>query len=280
MKKILMTITLAFAMAAGVLAQDTTMTGYRSFFGSESTEWICGVDLYDLGPIDMKYSISGDTVIDGTKYKIVRMELNRGLAREDTSLGRLWVKWHPQDEDELVVDLSLSVGDSFDIGYRGWYVVDSVYVDSEGRKTIHLTHDIYEDYYMKEGVGAEMLWSQFFMEGEIDAFLICAYHDDTLLYTTTLEHNGDIIYDSCKVKRRIGIEEPSLNIVNVYPNPFLEYLIIEAFGFKHITICDMKGFSLVETDDKRVDLRDLPSGLYIVAINFENKVLYKKVIKR
>ncbi len=275
----IMAITLAITAMAGVRAQDTVQTGYRSFFGSESTVWNCGLEMYDVGPIDRTYVFYGDTVIEGVMYKkVVCDDLNIGLAREDTVSGKMWVKWRPQDEDELAVDLSLSVGDSFDIGFRGYYIVDSVFNDTMGRKTIHLIHDYYDDFYMKEGVGAEMLWSPFFND-QIKAFLICAYHNDTLLYTTTVD-DDNIIYDSCKVRRRVGIKQTLSNKIVIWPNPFVDRFVIDVSGIESVKVYDMKGVLIVESKGKTMDMSDVPNGMYIVAVKARGKSFYKKIVKR
>ena len=114
MKKIIMIIG-ALLLSAGCLTaqdsptQDTATHGYRSFFGSESTEWYYGEPLLTGGVFSYRVVIDGDTTINGLNYKrvhkyrlyeqdtndIVGFEVDEDiliLAREDTTTGKLWYK--------------------------------------------------------------------------------------------------------------------------------------------------------------------------------------------
>lgn len=285
MKKIIMIIG-ALLLLAGCLTaqdsptQDTATHGYRSFFGSESTVWNCAVEMYDIGPIDRTFTFSGDTVINGTAYKKVHQSSNTGLAREDTIFGKLWVKWRYQDSEELVVNMSLSVGDSFDIGFRGWYIVDSVYYDSDGRKTIHLVKPGSTSFYMKEGIGAEMLWPYFF-NPHYEAFLICVHHNDTLLYKTTIEDEHNYLNrDSCRVRSHESINEIMSERINIYPNPCYNYIKVDCNKPKSIRVYDSKGLLIAEASNSIVDMTGKPSGLYVIVAITDDKIIYKKIIKK
>ncbi len=280
----------ALLLTAGCLTaqdsptQDTTTRGYRSFFGSESTVWNCAVEMYDIGPIDRTFTFSGDTVINGTAYKKVHQSSNTGLAREDTIFGKLWVKWRYQDSEELVVNMSLSVGDSFDIGFRGWYIVDSVYYDSDGRKTIHLVKPGSTSFYMKEGIGAELMWNDFFSAGQIMSYLICVFQDNSHVYATTITSidgdNGSIIRDSCRVRPRLDIEDINADDHAIYPNPFHKKLVVDIPRLQLLQIYDMKGRLIIETIEREIDMGSIPDGMYIAIIKANDKNMYKKIIKK
>lgn len=289
MKKIIMIIG-ALLLSAGCLTaqdsptQDTATHGYRSFFGSESTVWNCAVEMYDIGPIDRTFTFSGDTVINGTAYKKVHQSSNTGLAREDTIFGKLWIKWRYEDSEELVVDMSLSVGDSFDIGFRGWYIVDSVYFDSDGRKTIHLVKPGSPSFYMKEGIGAELMWNDFFSAGQMTSYLICVFHNNTHVYTTNVTSidgdNGSIIRDSCRVRPRLTIKDIYTDDPVIYPNPFHQKLIVDIPELQLLQMYDTKGRLIVETIENEVNMAIIPAGMYIAIIKANDKKTYKKIIKK
>ena len=286
MKKIIMIVG-TLLLSAGCLTaqdsptQDTATHGYRSFFGSESTVWNCGMILYDLGPDDNRVVIGRDTVVGAVHYRVISSNWGTGLIREDSVSGKMWVKGtHWSDQEELIADLSLSIGDSFDIGYRGWYVVDSVYYDSVGRKTIHLTHNNYPDFYMKEEVGAEMLWPVFF-NPHYETFLICVHHNDTLLYKTTVEDGYNYLNrDSCRVRLHESINEIMSERINIYPNPCYNYIKVDDNKLKCVQIYDQKGVLIAEASNSIVDMTGTPSGLYVIVAITDDKIIYKKIIKK
>ena len=69
----IMAIALAITAMAGVRAQDTVQTGYRSFFGSESTEWHVDEKDYDVWGLNYRYIIGADTVISGLNYRTLEV---------------------------------------------------------------------------------------------------------------------------------------------------------------------------------------------------------------
>ena len=114
MKKTVLTMML-LAVAIVVRAQDTAATGYRSFFGSESTEWYWIKPFVDGGSQAWRFVMDEDTVIGGVNYRLIRGYLlspvdttdmtgmpfddyDGALVREDTVAGRLWYR----DDNEEV----------------------------------------------------------------------------------------------------------------------------------------------------------------------------------
>nr|MCR5588760.1 hypothetical protein [Bacteroidales bacterium] len=262
MKKILMTITLAFAMAAGVLAQDTTARGYRSFFGSESTEWHVAEEVLDVGTFDYKYSIGDDTVISGLKYRklearwVICTPSNTyeeqdidyslsGFVREDTTEGKLWVRnAGTGNEDCLAVDMSLSVGDTF--WYSDyWLEVENVYTDYLGRKVVDLG-DYYGRVLFIEGVGATMWHCLGASLYSLYSMTYCIFHDDTLTYRNgdVLMQYGDIFFDTVHCwggYRTWGIDVPKEKGGAVYPNPCVSSISMELLEGAQLTVYDAWG---------------------------------------
>ena len=286
MKKIIMIIG-ALLLSAGCLlaqdspTQDTATHGYRSFFGSESTVWDCGMVLYDLGPTDNRIVIGSDTVVGTVHYRVISSNWGIALIREDTISGKMWVKGrHWGDQEELIVDLSLSIGDSFYTGRMGWYLADSVFIDSNNRKTIHLSHETYPSFYMKEEVGAEMLWPYFF-NPHYEAFLICVHHNDTLLYKTTIEDEHNYLNrDSCRVRSHESTNEVLPERIIIYPNPCSNYIRVDCNKPKSIRVYDSKGVLIAEASNSIVDMTGKPSGLYVIVAITDDKIIYKKIIKK
>lgn len=307
MKKILMTITLAFAMAAGVLAQDTTMTGYRSFFGSESTEWHVAEEVLDVGAFDYKYSIGDDTVISGLKYRklearwVICTPSNTyeeqdidyslsGFVREDTTEGKLWVRnAGTGNKDCLAVDMSLNVGDTF--WYSNyWLEVENVYTDFLGRKVVDLG-DYYGCYYGRvlfiEGVGATMWHCLGASLYSLYSMTYCVFHDDTVTYRNRYMFPEDEDIDTLPCwggYRTWGIDVPKEKGGAVYPNPCVSSISMELLEGAQLTVYDALGH--VQYSKKygvgkvSIDMSALPAGVYFICTAYGDRMQWSKVIKQ
>lgn len=304
MKKILMTITLAFAMAAGVQAQDTTARGYRSFFGSESTEWHVDEVEYDQWGRFYKYNTGDDTVISGLKYKklVVRAvhctapntyeeqvidSRRSGFVREDTMEGKLWVRNAiTGNEDCLVVDMSLSVGDEFWSRNRQGEllaIVKNIYTDSLGRKVLVLDGD-HDPMLFIEGVGTTLwlgmgygLWSKTY----------CVFHDDSLTYRNRYMFPEDEDIDTLPCwggYRTWGIDVPKEKGGAVYPNPCVSSISMELLEGAQLTVYDALGH--VQYSKKygvgkvSIDMSALPAGVYFICTAYGDRMQWSKVIKQ
>lgn len=296
MKKIIMIVG-ALLLSAGCLkAQDTATRGYSSFFGSESTEWHVEDMNYDVYGQNYRYLIRGDTIISGMNYK--KMEVHRvmatapqtyfesgidsslsGFVREDTIEGKLWVRnGLTENGDDLIVNLSLNIGDTF--YYRdnrgfGIYVVHDVFMDSLGRKVIAF-NDGYYQFFFIESVGA----STFFGRVNLGLYstVICIFHDDTLTYRNN--NLSDIDTGNCWSAYRLGVEGTAKNNIKIYPNPAYNYIKVDDNKLKCVQIYDQKGVLIAEASNSIVDMTGKPSGLYVIVAITDDKIIYKKIIKK
>ena len=74
----------------------------------------------------------------------------------------------------------------------------------------------------------------------------------------------------------------SILTFKIYPNPVRNDLIIEAQGKVHIAVYSLGGALLLEhemTDQKRLDLSQLNSGIYILSLSNETSKGYQKIMK-
>ena len=301
MKKIIIAITFAFAMAAGVQAQDTTARGYRSFFGSESTEWHVDEVEYDQWGRFYKYNTGDDTVISGLKYKKLEVRAvhctapntyeeqvidsrRSGFVREDTTEGKLWVRNAiTGNEDCLVVDMSLSVGDEFWSRNRQGEllaIVRNIYTDSLGRKVLVLDGD-HDPMLFIEGVGTTLwlgmgygLWSKTY----------CVFHDDSLTYRNRYMFPEDEDIDTLPCwgeYRPIGIDENRKAAVSIYPNPAHDVINIMVSNVCNITLYDIHGNILQSYNGSKdsIDISEISCGIVIVSIATKNGVIHKRIIK-
>lgn len=108
---------------------------FSSIFGDTSTSWSLGWEVFDNYMV-VSLKTNGDTIIQNHQYKkIVYQGINQffGFLREDTLLGKAWFLYRFDTSEQLVMDLNLSVGDSFKINVEWWMpdfysIVDSVFL--------------------------------------------------------------------------------------------------------------------------------------------------------
>lgn len=81
----------------------------------------------------------------------------------------------------------------------------------------------------------------------------------------------------------LAIEEHNNDLIYIYPNPFSNYLNFEVNlnPIKKLNIYNSNGLiKEVFGNTKKIDLTDLPQGLYLIVITTEsNLTIFKKVIK-
>ena len=289
MKKILMTITLAFAMSAGVQAQDTTMTGYRSFFGSESTVWYVGREILDdINLQNLVLRITDDTLVDNTNYRKIYMSYRWseestgegrvlvGLCREDTLNGRLWLKDLYYNTDEiLIADMSNEMGDAN---------VDTVYYDTLGRKIIVKNLPYYpRSYRVIEGVGPEYVDNNVHYGGLF--FTVCVYHDNQKIpfVSSVLGFDSSHLnYETCWIVQSQKIANTDCNEKVVYPNPCTNYVIINGVVTDEVALYDFYGKKIKTQKGNvaRFDMSCLNSGVYLLKITTVEGTIVKTVLKK
>ena len=251
-----------------------------------------------------------DTIRIGDKiYYKEGFSYSDAYLREDTVNGRLYARYSTDlvDDEYLLCDLSLSVGDTFVLpdGSANWssygdriMVVDSVGYPS-GKKVIYLSSCNYnnEIFYTSTYFSpADFNISLRFMEGVGPMYgvnpappqythhlglLLCLYKDDSLYYMThetlgCFQSTADIpLYpESC---------------LQVYPNPTNDQVTLEFITEEEVSgteiIRDMVGrvcrqFSV---NDKKttLELSSLPQGAYMLTfIDQQNRKITKKIVKQ
>ena len=73
-------------------------------------------------------------------------------------------------------------------------------------------------------------------------------------------------------------ENPSKEII-IYPNPATDKIMITG-NFKTVTLLNLKGYKLLETDKHQVNIGSLPVGIYFVKVVTNRGVVVKKLVKR
>lgn len=267
--------------------QDTTAAqGFKSFFGQESTEWYGWIEVYDWGSTEVM-SCNHDTLIDDVSYKVINFIGNSHfdfLLREDTVTGKLWCRYLDEDEDHLIVDMSLAIGDTLKIKnllHTSWYdstlyvVADTTYTDLGLEISLRDIRTGFNTRFI-EGVGCSNLfeYSRYNFYSTIGSDLLCCFHDGIQVY-----HWG--YQDSC-YKEWVGLDETDPNhTVEVYPNPCQDWITIGGDDIKAVSIIDMTGIVLYSNTCCRnpINVSHLPCGFYLLRTESNHRIHHIKLIK-
>lgn len=286
MKKNLFTIVMLMLTVLGHGQDTTAAQGFKSFFGQDSTEWYGWIEVYDWGSTEVM-SCNHDTLIDDVSYKVINFIGNSHfdfLLREDTVTGKLWCRYIGGNEDYLIVDLSLVVGDTLIIKKllhtslydSTWYVVTSRTVSDSGLEIRLRDIRTGENARFIEGVGCSNLfeYSRYNWQFIIGSDLLCCFHDGIQVY-----HEG--YQDGC-YKEWVGLDETDTNhTVEVYPNPCQDWITIGGDDINAVSIIDMTGIVLYSNTCCRnpINVSHLPCGFYLLRTEANHRIHHIKLIK-
>ena len=261
------TLLALMAVAGMTKAQD-----YQSFFASDSTRVNVYAEMIDFCHTFYVTIRSTDTVsINGTQYvqgvphgKYGSLYgYMRFYFREEVATGRLYRYFPIYDEEEvLLCDMSLTVGDTFEY-YDGWEMrqvtVESVSFDN-GRKVIHFPDSYYGHYLVfHEGLFPSFYPIGFIDDFGCDSFLLCEYKDGEQVF-----ENPE--YNTCYIDET-SVQEQDLLHVSLYPNPAKETVLIEGAKAAEVQVYNVFG-QLVKTvkDSHEINMAGLPQGVYLLRI--------------
>ena len=241
-------------------------------------------------------NINGDTVIDGLSYKKLYIEDNsgyrvRGYLREDIKEQKIWYRQKGGfGIEELLYDFSLEAGETFELPpsrYEG-----SLYLDSITYVNIMENNDIRRKFWFTysegsvmsdketwvEGIGSDLGMSfvgfNFALGGWTE--LLCAFNGSEQLY-----QNSN--YNTCYMCN-LNIDEADNTSISVYPNPVTDKIHIsneQKLPVSSIMIYDISG-RLIKSCPQgttEIDMSDVSTGVYIIRISVEDKVITHKIIK-
>lgn len=261
---------------------------YKSIFGSTSTSW----NVIPFGACDFVVSTmvdaTHDTTIAANTYKIIKGL--GGYLREDTIQGKVWFYDSAYNEEYLVMDLGLILGDTFDyINYDHSIThinVDSVYYES-GLKRIRLnggTHicGLYQQAIFTEGSGpsTSFRYQRRFNDYYVNSFMLCHFKDGVRVL------GNHLFKDSCNVVE-VGIAENKLpsNQITISPNPASDIITIESLSKVSTTIAiyTLQGKLLRQTPLRQaktdINIADFDAGVYIIRVIGDDINMAKKIIK-
>ena len=313
---------LALLVVAGGISQRVHAQ-YQSFFSQNTWEYnivytmTCYIE--DTDPFALSACCStfpyrfhqNDTVCIGNQpyYRADDPFPWDGLdtyLREDTLTGQLYARFSSNESDEeyLLCDMSLSVGDTFILpeGLQWtFYGKKTMVVDSItymlGYKVIHLKNlGAGDAFYPSHPDPTLANWniSLRFMEGigpifgihppvslETDmGLLLCMHKDDTLFYMTH-DHLGCNQYGA-------DIQEYQEQFMQIHPNPTSGLIILDFVSGDEISglvvVRDLTGRiclqKTITNSINSIDISFLPSGTYTLTyIGTENQTITKKIIR-
>lgn len=261
------------AVVAYFAADSTGMREYQSYFGQETTVWNAVGAYYDCPWENYVIRIAGDTVVDQQHYK--KAEYSnvywRGgydeqrvpeydlLLREERTTGRLWGRYADEDEDYLIADMSLNIGDTFYMrngyGTIAHIVQDTATVDS--RRIIFLSVLSYYTYNGEllrfvEGIGCTYNMGYLRNGFSLGGPLVCCHKDGELVYHNPLPGFPE---DDCII-RAVGIDEVPADAVRVYSRG--GDIVVEGADGEPVQVFDIVGRPTAN--------RALRTGIYFVKV--------------
>ena len=236
-----------------------------------------------------------------------------GYVREDTMTGRIY-RYMPNSEEEfLICDMTLNVGDTFKLpvfGYYHWYSEEGCdiivkQIDTiAGRKIIefyNISNPSYSHFYPDEngwphGVEAYYRSKNIylkFIEGvgpiygplgyvnSLEPYLgvvLCVQRDDSLYYMTS-ELLGCFQFG-------VKINEFESQIINIYPNPTNDFIRIEISDEKtggKLFIMNSIGMVVyqenLQKNPIKLNISHLPAGFYSILYETSKERSVSKFIK-
>lgn len=262
---------------------------YESVFGEDSTSfYIVRGQLWGDIPEYFRHTTGTDTLVNNEKYSIFTSDYyqnTRLLLREDTANGSVYMLDQGSNSEKLIMDLSLTVGDSFYLGVgpssTGYYEIDSAY-QLNNKKHVRLNMKIREDEKLLfiEGVGTNIGLTYKISTDYFSSYLICSWKDDSNTFGSKY-YEGD-----CDPEIKTGTIDrtPKQNTISVYPNPAHHEIRIagdQNERFKAYRVLSVDG-RLVKsgrlTNEQVISAKEISSGLYVVVLLHDEGNITRKIV--
>ena len=253
----------------GMLSSKAQDENFHPVLTGDSCTWtIPHIDLagHWLGTIQA-VRLSGDT-FSLSMTTPAGENSDYGQLYSNEASNKLYFRNAETQEELLVMDLSLEVGDHFvrRDQYNETYelVVDSVYYE-ENRKHIRFSEDVPWCYY------GNQFQRKCFIEGEGPDFFICKHEGSELYYS----HPDTAVFVDCGFNEEIfiGVRDYESSNVSLYPNPASQFFVINFTeaqeSVKQVRIINMQGkvvLSQENPSNNTVNIANLPVGMYVVRV--------------
>lgn len=236
------------------------------------------------------YKFEGDTIINNLNYhKVFKSEEEipitwtlEGCIREDQNKKVYFNKW---GNDYLKYDFGCEIGDTIDVYDNNYPTqvlvesIDSINIQGDYRKSIMLKYVGYNTIYEQwiEGIGSNRGILESGTAGYVGGWrwFLCMSKNGELIY---MNPN----YNSCYLVTT-GIKEMNDLKIETFPNPVKDKLTIKTTDpnqINTITITDLLGHKIKNFvyNSPVLDMSGLSSGIYILRLQFENRVIVRKII--
>lgn len=292
MKKSILILALILNVIGGINAQD-----YKPMITDDS-EW----DVYYTYEMfwNEHHTITGDSIVNENNYKVLNLgsivwDNQPILLREDTISKKVF-QLIDENTERLIFDFSLEIGASFiDFTYETpmVFTVDVISnqldlnLNSNGFSDFEMTGDR-KVYYLSSSVGVEKIWIEGI--GNPYGLIYSSYQSGILLCHFDGEGVHDFkvtgySVDSCLGDVWSGEKEIEKSLFNISPNPstglfFLDNKEKEDLAVEIFDTYGKLVFSDRFTNSSRneLDLRHLPSNIYILKTETKNKIEAIKIV--
>lgn len=292
MKKSILILALILNVIVGINAQD-----YKPMI-TDGSEW----DVYYTYEMfwNEHHTITGDSIVNENNYKVLNLgsivwDNQPILLREDTISKKVF-QLIDENTERLIFDFSLEIGASFiDFTYETpmVFTVDVISnqldlnLNSNGFSDFEMTGDR-KVYYLSSSVGVEKIWIEGI--GNPYGLIYSSYQSGILLCHFDREGVHDFkvtgySVDSCLGDVWSGVKEIEKSLFNISPNPstglfFLDNKEKEDLAVEIFDTYGKLVFSDRFTNSSRneLDLRYLPSNIYILKTETKNKIEAIKIV--
>jgi hypothetical protein len=267
-----------------VLLSATLMAGGQPFtpvISSDSTTWdVAWKELFGNLMGRLYTVVSKDSMYHDLYFEGIGPEpVFAGKTREDATNGKLWYSPPENGKEEfLIMDLTLNVGDVFDLPIYTTFipvqVVNIYYADQKKHIEFDFPTQWGEPLRFIEGVGRNIAMFNFWF-GEY-TYVACKYNKGELFYM-----NSNPNFEGCALNTS-SIGESFLEGIVVYPNPCDSYLDIKIpvyFSEKPIKISvyniygEMVFGNRLQSSSIIINTETLAKGIYFLFIQIDNQIL-------
>jgi hypothetical protein len=279
---------------------------YQSIFGASETSWnqLKG-NLGGSGTDSL--AVGFDTTINGKLYKNVKyyditaypaqpLTTMEGFIREDILTGRVWYFTSMDTAEALIMDLSLTVGDSFFVGgvwnsNVGYHFVDSVWINA-GKKYIRVDVEINpntggnnsEKLTFIEGIGTNIgIGYQDMYYIHNFPYLLCSFKDGGTVYQNTHPaFLGICRYSTVGLPNTVASSEG----IMIYPIPTDNYFQL-SFSNHNLQVDRLELLSIngknvrsFEKNETTLNIEGISPGIYFLSVSTNKGIRIEKVVIR
>jgi len=259
---------------------------YKPVITNDSVSWdVAGWELFEKYMFKLhcqKHPDSLYTSLYSNIWYSLEPEEYMGKIREDINTGRIYYldPWFP--DEKLIMDMTLKVGDTFQLNSQQLIVVDSVYYHDD-RKVIRFDYYTYWDEKIMfiEGVGPSISVIYRY-NGYYPFYATCKYQNDELVYV----NNNTTHFIGCVLDPTGTAALDTTSDFILYPNPVRDMLYIQINpalqSSSELKIFDSYGRLIRHTKlsgySHALELRNLNKGLYYVNILNGHSVFIDKLV--